>query len=172
MTDESEHDAVAYDALHEAESLPSPERVARMIAVNMGYAQAYMDGDFEKMLEFLVDEPVFELHPPSVRVVGREAVLERSRRLFGFASQNDSRTAADTHRITASTAGQDVLIHEFNNVYTFPDGSQRRCFTVAVIPFIGDKMVGERIYSDVHLGRLRTESLGEDFYDLPGVVRL
>lgn len=154
-----------------AENIPSKERAARMIEVNGIYAQRFMDGDFDGMLEVLVDEPVFEIYPRGVRIVGREAVRERSKRLYPLASQNDTRTA-EAHRITASTAGQDVLIHEFSNVYTFPDGSTRRCYTVAVVPFEGDKIVGERVYSDGHLGRLREQLLGEDFFARPDVFAL
>jgi len=52
------------------------------------------------------------------------------------------------------------------------DGTQRRCYTIAVIPFVGDKMVGERVYSDQHLGRLRERLLGADFLDRPDVTIL
>jgi hypothetical protein len=164
--------AVDYPGMDEgAEGIPSRERATRMIEVNKAYAQCFMDGDFDGMLEHLVDEPVFEMFPPGVRITGRDAVRERSRRLYPMASQNDTRTA-NSHRVTASTAGQDVLIHEFSNKYTFPGGSVRRCYTVAVVPFEGDKMVGERIYSDQHLGRLRTQLLGEDYFSRPDVSLL
>lgn len=163
---------VEYPALTEsAHHIPSKERVARMIEVNMGYAQCYMDGDFEGMLDYLIDVPVFEFHPQAIRVTGREAVVERSRRMFPAVSQNDSRTASE-HEIRASTFAADLLIHEFSNVYRLADGTSRRCHTVAVIPFVGDKMVGERIYTDQYLAELRDHHLGPDFMDLPGVERL
>ncbi len=152
-------------------AVPSKERVARMIEVNMEYALCYMNGDFEGMMDSLVEVPEFEMHPPSIRFVGREAVLERSRRMHALASQNDLRTTK-SHRITAVTADNDTLIHEFSNIYTLSDGTTRRCYTVAVIPFVGDKMVGERIYSDQYLGRMREELLGPDFLARPDVTIL
>lgn len=168
----SSPDAVSYPGMEEgAEGIPTKQRAEQMIAVNSAYAQCFMDGDFDGMLEHLVEEPVFELYPVGVRIVGREAVRERSKRLFPMASQNDTR-AAQTHRITASTAGQDVLIHEFSNVYTFADGTRRRCYSIAVVPFEGNKMVGERVYTDEHLGRLRVQLLGEDFFARPDVTLL
>lgn len=166
-------DKVEYPTLTESvQHIPSAERVAEMIDVNMEYAKCYLDGDFDGMFEYLVDVPEFEFHPPSIRVTGRDAVRERSRRMFQLTSQNDLRKGVTTHRITAATHDQDTLVHEFSNVYTFPGGTRRRCYSVAVIPFVGDKMVGERIYSDTYIGGLRAQLLGEDFYELPGVVRL
>jgi len=170
--DQPQNAIVDYPAFDEGvDGIPSKERAARMVQVNMAYAQCFMDGDFDGMLEHLVDEPVFDLHPMGIRITGRDAVRERSKRLFPLATQNDLRTA-QSHRITASTAGQDVLIHEFSNEYVFPDGAVRRCYTIAVIPFEGDKMVGERVYSDQHLGRLRKQLLGDDFFNRPDVTVL
>ena len=164
--------ALKYPELAETmHSIASQERAARMIEVNMGYARCFMNGDFHGMLDFLVDVPVFEMHPLGIRITGRDAVLERSRRLFPMASQNDTRTTQH-HQIRASTAGEDVLIHEFSNIYDLQDGTQRRCYTIAVIPFERDKMVGERVYTDQHLGRLRERLLGPDFLDRPDVTIL
>lgn len=163
---------VEYRALTESiHAIPSAERVARMIEINMGYAQCYLDGDFEGMFDYLIDVPVFEFHPQAIRVTGREAVFERSKRMFPTVTQTDSRTATQ-HEIRATSAGEDLLIHEFSNVYSFPDGTSRRCYTVAVIPFVGDKMVGERVYTDQYLAELRAHHLGPDFLNLPGVERL
>jgi len=171
-TGRSENATVDYPGMDEgAEGIPTKDRATQMIEINKAYAQCFMDGDFDGMLNHLVDEPVFEIFPPAVRITGREAVRERSKRLYPMASQNDTRTA-QSHRITASTAGEDVLIHEFSNLYTLPDGSVRRCYTVAVVPFEGDKMVGERVYSDQHLGRLREQLLGEDFFARSDVTLL
>jgi hypothetical protein len=167
---QDECSAVHYPKLVETQhEIPSKERAARMIEVNVAYAQCFMTGDFEGMLDHLIEVPVFEMYPQAIRITGREAVLERSKRLFPLASQNDSRTAL-SHRITASTAGNDVLIHEFSNIYKLADGTSRRCYTVAVIPFVGDKMVGERVYSDQYLGRLREQLLGADFLERPDVT--
>ncbi|MDY0068112.1 MAG: hypothetical protein RBS02_17230 [Steroidobacteraceae bacterium] len=169
---QGESNAVAYPELAESlHAIASKERAARMIEVNIAYAQCFMDGDFEGMLDYLVEVPVFEMYPQAIRITGREAVLERSKRLFPLASQNDSRTA-HSHRITACTAGSDVLIHEFSNIYKLADGTSRRCYTVAVIPFVGDRMVGERVYSDQYLGRLREQLLGADFLARPDVTIL
>ncbi|MCP5364490.1 MAG: hypothetical protein H6905_04570 [Hyphomicrobiales bacterium] len=164
--------AVAYPELAEGKhSIATQERVARMIEINMGYALCYMNGDFEGMMNYLIDEPVFEMHPPSIRFKGREAVLERSRRMHALASQNDLRTT-QSHRITAHAADSNTLIHEFSNIYSLGDGTTRRCYTVAVIPYIGDKMVGERIYSDQYLGQMREQLLGPDFLNRPDVTIL
>ena len=164
---------VEYPALNEGvESMPSKERAARMVEVNLGYAQCFMDGDFEGMLDYLIDVPVFEHYPMGIRITGRAAVLERSRRLHPSAVQNDSRTAGDTHVITASTAGSDVLIHEFNNVFDLPDGTRTRCYMLAVVPFVGDKMVGENVYTDHRVADWWDSLFGEDYLEIPGVELL
>jgi len=167
-----DNSAVDYPELSESlHAIASKDRAARMVEVNIGYARCFMNGDFQGMLDYLIDVPVFEMYPQGIRITGRDAVLERSKRLFPLASQNDTRTT-QSHQITASTAGEDVLIHEFSNIYDLMDGTQRRCYTIAVIPFVGDKMVGERVYSDQHLGRLRERLLGADFLDRPDVTIL
>lgn len=167
-----EESAVKYPELAESlHSVTSKDRAARMIEINMGYARCFMNGDFHGMLDYLIEVPVFEMYPHGIRITGRDAVLERSKRLFPLASQNDTRTT-QSHQITASAAGDDVLIHEFSNIYDLMDGTQRRCYTIAVIPFVGDKMVGERVYSDQHLGRLRERLLGPDFFSRPDVTIL
>ena len=162
-----------YPELDEAlAGLPSKERAAQMLAINMKYAQCFLDGDFDGMEEYVVETPVFEEYPEAVRITGREATRARSERLYPLIEQLDRRKGQDTHRITASAFGEDVLIHEFSAVLELPDGSRRRCHLIAVVAFEGDKMVGERVYSDLGYDVLRRQGFGEDFYALPGVTKL
>ena len=106
---------------------PSAIRAAKMIEVNMKYARCFLDGDFEGMEEFLVEEPVFEHYPQAMRIAGREAVRARSKRGFSVTAQFDSRDGGlRTHRITAVCFANDALVHEFSDVLTMPDGSRRR----------------------------------------------
>lgn len=157
----------------DASWLPSPERAAQMIDINLRYAQCFLDGDFDGMEECLVETPVFEAFPEAVRITGREAVRVRSERLFATTMrQLDPRTGENTHEISAVGFGEDVLIHEFSNEFEMPDGTMRRCHMLAVVQFEGDKMVGERVYTDRYLDAQKLETMGADFYDLPGVTQI
>ena len=96
---------------------------------------------------------------------------ERSRRSFASTiRQLDPRKGTDTHRIATSCAGENLLIHEFSNVFAMPDGSDERCYLIAIIPYVDDKMVGERVYTDRHQASLRAQTFGPDFDALPGVT--
>lgn len=151
---------------------PSAPRAAEMVEVNMQYARRFLDGDFEGMEDFLIETPVFEHYPQAMRIVGREAVRVRSERSFTVTRQFDPRRDASTHRITAVCFAQDALVHEFSNVFAMPDGTKRRCYLAAVVTFDGDKMIGERVYTDSFFARIIDDALGPDFIDLPGVTLL
>ena len=86
--------------------------------------------------------------------------------------QLDPRQGPDTHRLSASCVGEDLLVHEFSNVFTFDDGGSERCYMLAIIPYVGDKLVGERVYSDRHTERRRTPEQHEAFEAVPGVTVL
>lgn len=147
-----------------ARRLPRRERAVRMIEVNLVYAQHYFDGDFERMFDCLIECPVFEHYPRAVRIEGRDAVRERSKRSYSTViRQLDPRKGPDTHYIASSCVGEHVLIHEFSNLFVLPDGTSERCYTLAVVPFRGDSMVGERIYSDRHLSSMNERTFGVDF---------
>lgn len=154
-----------------ATRLPSSDEARAMVATNLRYAQTYFDGDFERMFESLVEVPVFEQHPRAVRIEGRDAVRERSRRSYeSTIRQLDPRKGADTHFFASGCVGDQVLLHEFSNTFSFPDGTEERCYLLAVVPFEGGRMVGERVYTDGRLASLRRETFGDDFEALPGVT--
>lgn len=158
------------ELIEEARQIPSHARHAAMIDANLVYMQHYFDGNWEPMLDALIDEPSFEQFPQGIRIEGRDAVHERNSRghAAGMKDMDPRIWSEDNHRITAAAVGVDMLIHEFSNVFTQPDGTKRRSYLLAVIPYVGDKLVGERVYGDGGWGR----NWGGDFEKLPGVTVL
>ena len=111
--------------------------------------------------------------PKAVLIRGREGALERFRHgIRTTMKQLDPRKTKDTHRLTASCVGKDALIHEFSSVMILPDGRAERCYTLAVVPFVGDRMFGERTYSDRFYADMREATFGPELDATPHVTQL
>lgn len=160
--------------LESARRLPSRERAQEMLDIDLGYAACFFNRDFDGMEKHLVDNPDYEMQPLGLRITGRDAVRERSERLQAHTiAQIDPRSAVEETREIRSVAyGEDVMVVEWSNDFTLPDGSRKRCYSVAIIPYEGDKMVGERVYTCQNFAELRKHALGEDFTEVDGVTKL
>lgn len=151
----------------------SRERAARMLEIDLEYAECYFNGDFDGMEEYLVDVPAYEFYPQAIRMTGKEAVRARSERGFKTTmKQLDPYRNEDTREYRALAFSDDHMIGETTATFVLPDGTKKRCSYIAVIEFDGDKMVGERIYSDHYHARLRDTKFGPDFLKVPGVTLL
>lgn len=159
--------------LESANRVPTPERAAEMLKIDLEYSQCFFNGDFDGMLEILVDTPVYEFYPQAVRMTGKDAARARAER--GYTStigQVDPRKNEDTREYRALAYGENVMVGETTALFTLPDGTKKHCSYIAVIEFDGDKMVGERVYSDHYHASMRDQKFGGEFSKLPGVTML
>ena len=155
-----------------AHNLPTVERAQEMIDIDLKYGSCFFNSDFDGMRECLVDSPEFEMHPLGIRISGMEAVIERSKRVqAGLLAPVDPRSNKPVVVRTACFS-KDAMMVEWNAELAFPDGTIRKCYAVAVIPYDGDKIVGERVYTCENFAELRKQALGADFSDVEGVTRL
>lgn len=160
------------------QDIPTRERAQEMLDIDMKYGAYFHNRDFEGMETCLVDSPDFEMQPLGLRIQGKAAYRERSRRLQkavvaqldpkGRSSKEDS-----ANQVFRSIAfGKDVMIIEWSANHTLPDGSRKRCYTIAVVEYEGQKIVGERVYTCQNAATLRGHALGADFLDVEGVSKL
>ncbi len=154
---------------HSAETI-SPEQ---MIEISMRHESFEFDGDIDGIMSTLIDAPVYELHPHSVRITGTEAVrLFYERTLWIFAQLDPRKKEVQTREIGSIAFGENHLAAVFSDEFEFPDGTRKRIQSLAVVEFRGDLMVGERLYFDYDLVGIIDESLGEDFFARPDVTEL
>lgn len=109
--------------------------------------------------------PVYEIHPPGLRLVGRDAVREFYRRSFAVIAPK-----VKARRERAFGHGDNLLMTEA--AYTMlVDGAQHLGRSVTVVTFDeSDRLVCcERTYlATPHQVALFEETLGSDFRELPG----
>jgi len=154
-------------------NMPSVERAQEMLDIDMKYAACFYNRDFDGMEKLLVDSPDFEMQPLGLRIQGMKAYKERSRRLQRpILGQLNPHSGAANQVFRSLAFGKDVMIIEWSADHTLPDGSRKRCYTIAVIQYAGDKIVGERVYTCENAAELRRHALGPDFLSVEGVSQL
>ena len=167
----------------------SLERMQELMGAHGEYERL---NDIDGVMSTLVEDPVFEFHPQNIRVQGRAAVREMYTRLCRtilrqFATNNETRKATaldrfggqDSHMIAlvADTTGkflpenQSRMFIELELGYTPEHGPTERFRICQIVTFEGERMVGERTYTDSECAVLFDEVLGPDFLHLPGVTR-
>lgn len=153
--------------------VPTPERAAQMLEIDLNYARCYLERDYDGLLGHLVDTPEYEWYPQAIRMTGKEAALARCK--IGYNNtikQIDPSKNDDTREYRAIAFGENIMVGETTATFVLPDGTRKRCSYVAIIEFDGDKMVGERVYSDRYHASLREASLTDEFFAVRGVERL
>ena len=160
------------------QDMPSRERAQEMLDIDMQYAAHFHNRDFKGMETCLVGSPDFEMQPLGRRIKGKSADRERSKRLqkavvAQLDPKNRSSNKDTANQVFRSVAfGKDVMIVEWSADHTLPDGSRKRCYTIAVVQYEGQKIVGERVYTCQNAATLRGHALGADFLDVEGVSKL
>lgn len=128
--------------------------------------------EFERLMDTLVDRPVYYWFPRGVRIEGRSAVLEMYRRLQPMIAALGESIDAGTRAMDYFAVGADQIAAEVQFDYRLSTGVKRRVRIAAFVPFEGGRMVGETQYVDRYLAEEIDRLLGDDFADLPGVSLL
>jgi hypothetical protein len=170
MTTEAEYTETFKKLIPEDSEALTPEQMTEVL---MRHELAEFDNKLDDVMSTLVEEPVYELHPQAIRFSGRDAVRGFYERTLGFLNQFDHRgKEVDTREIVCVAFTGNQLVAELNEELELPNGTRKRVYLVTVVEYRGDKIVGERLYCDHVLAGLFDNALEEDFYSLPGVVRL
>lgn len=140
--------------------------VKRMEHTFTTHGEAELALDLEATMATLTADPLYELVTVGWEVRGRDAVREMYRRLFaGY----NTRVVSSTARIFA--VAPNALCREGFTVLK-TDTDPVTYHSIAVVPFDGDLISGERLYADVPNAGLMRTALGSDFGDVPGVTAL
>jgi hypothetical protein len=146
----------------------SPER---MTELGMQHELFEFNTDIDGLMNTLVDEPVYELHPRGATIKGRAAVRLFYERTLHIYQQWDQRKGQQTRKILSIAYGDCHMAVEVEDDFEFPNGARKRVqFMVAVEYRQDGKMYGERLYADQELAAVIDGALGADFFDRPDVT--
>jgi len=135
---------------------PSTMTTEQMRSITRLHAEIEQAGELEPLLETLVDEPVFEFHPPGGQLIGGDAL-----RRYYVAFLRDFMPRVAETVLLGEWASPDACVHEYQLRLRI-DGNLENHQVVGVIYGSGDRIGGERLYgsaklSDLMLGESRSE---------------
>ena len=130
------------------------------------HEKAEFDNDLDATMATLVENPVYELPSMGLRIEGRDAVLETYKRMIPAAEKRNVWADKRVHAVSATELCREAY------VYFDTDEGRKTGQYFALIAFEGDKILGERMYMCDTYTKEMTKMLGEDFADIPGVLRL
>lgn len=125
--------------------------------------------EFERLMDTLVERPVYYWFPRGIRIEGRPAVVEMYKRLQPMIAALGESIGAGTRAMDYFAIGADQIAAEVQFDYRLSTGVERRVRIAAFVPFEDGRMVGETQYVDRYLAEEIDRLLGDDFTALPGV---
>ncbi|MBW2426753.1 MAG: nuclear transport factor 2 family protein [Deltaproteobacteria bacterium] len=135
---------------------PSSMTTEQMRAIARLHAEVEQRGDLEPLLETLVDEPIFEFHPPGGQLIGGETL-----RRFYTAFLRDFMPLVAETVLLGEWADGDGCVHEYQ-IRLRIDGRLENHQLTGTIYGSGDRIGGERLYGspkllDLMLGDFKRE---------------
>jgi len=127
------------------EMKPSTMTTEEMTALARLHAEIEQAGDLEPLLDTLVDEPIFEFHPPGGQLIGGDTL----RRYYIAFLRDFMPLVAETVMIGEWT-GPEACVHEYQ-IRLRIDGKLENHQLMGTIYGSGDRMGGERLYGSAKL---------------------
>jgi hypothetical protein len=135
-------------------------------ALLLAHETAEIQNDLEGTVATLADNPQYELPTVGWKLEGLEAVREFYKRTLGPMNERAVSARKRVHGIAPNTLCREA------HLTLVLDGEEVVCNYSAVIVLDGDRIAGERLYTDPFLAGIFADALGDDFGDVPGVSRL
>ena len=140
---------------------PSTMNAEQMAAITRLHAELEQAGDYAPLLATLVDEPIFEFHPPGGQLIGGDTL----RRYYVDFLANFMPLVEETLLI-GEWATSDACVHEYQLRLRI-DGVLENHQLMGAIYGSGDKIGGERLYgsarlTDLMLGKFKDELVSID----------
>jgi hypothetical protein len=148
---------------------------SEMIAMVRAHMDAEIRQDIDAVMETLIADPYYEIHPLGLRIRGQAAVREMYARLlpgsFDYIVESRAMTfnTGDPKNVWIGPDG--VVIREFCIVQP-PEGERFEISEMAIFSFEGRLLRGEQFYCNEPLTRLFKSALGPQFEHLQGVERI
>jgi hypothetical protein len=125
---------------------PAPDH---LVKVGLRHAEAEGAFDMAATMETLEDNPVYELYPVALRMVG----MDLAQRYYAHYFANVAPRIAD-YNLVGEWIGADGVNQEYDVVYRAADGVARTYRILGILTFGKDRLSGERIYADETLLRI------------------
>ena len=124
---------------------PSTMTSAEMQAITRLHAELEQTGEFDPLLETLVDEPIFEFHPPGGQLRGGQLLRE-----YYVAFLRDFMPRCEETILIGEWASPDACIQEYQ-LRVRVDGKLQNHQLMGSIYGSGDRIGGERLYGSAGL---------------------
>ena len=123
--------------------------VDELVKVALRHSAAEGAGDMANTLGTLEANPVYELHPVGLKMVGMDSARAYYENFF-----NEVQPRILGYELLAEWIGEDGVIQEYRITYK-PDGGVAKDYRIVGILTFGEtKLSGERLYADEELLRI------------------
>jgi len=135
---------------------PSSMTTDEMRAITRLHAELEQAWDYDPLLETLVDEPIFEFHPPGAQLIGGDTL-----RRYYTAFLRDFMPLVEETILIGEWATPEACVHEYQLRLRI-DGKLENHQLMGSIYGSGDRIGGERLYGsaglmDLMLGDFKAE---------------
>jgi hypothetical protein len=141
---------------------PSNLSAKQVEAIAMRHAELEAECDFEPLMETLIDEPVFEFHPPGGALIGGHTLRRYYRRFL-----DEFMPLVEGTAMLGATCNEDAAVHEYQ-LRLRVDGELQYHQVVAVLYASGDRLGGERLYGSEPLLRLMLGPMIDELVPIDG----
>jgi hypothetical protein len=124
---------------------PSSLTADEVAALTRRHAELELAGDYDPLLATLVDEPVFEFHPPGGQLIGGETLRRYYTRFLA-----EFMPLVEETILIGEWATSTACVHEYQLVLRV-DGKLERHQLMGSIYASGDRLGGERLYGSAGL---------------------
>lgn len=116
-----------------------------MRAITRLHAELEQAGEYDPLIETLVDEPIFEFHPPGGQLIGGQTLRD-----YYVAFLRDFMPLVEETILIGEWAGPDACVHEYQLRLRI-DGKLENHQLMGSIYGSGDRIGGERLYGSAGL---------------------
>lgn len=125
------------------------EPPVELVAIARRHAAAEAAGDLTATLATLEPEPVYELHPVGLKLVGAAAVRRYYEHFF-----RDVMPRIAGHRMLGEWVNGLGVLQEYAVRYRYDDGAVREFRIIGLLAFGTHALSGERLYADTEFLRI------------------
>ena len=144
---------------------PSSMTSEQMAAITRLHAELEQQGDYDPLLATLVDEPIFEFHPPGGQLIGGETLRRYYVRFLA-----EFMPLVEETILIGEWSDERSCIHEYQLRLRI-DGALENTQLIGSIYGSGDKIGGERLYGSARLMDLMLGPFVDELVPIEGATQ-
>jgi hypothetical protein len=144
------------------EMKPSVLSASQVAALTRRHAELEQAGDYEPLLATLVDEPIFEFHPPGGQLIGGDTLRRYYTRFLA-----EFMPLVEETVMIGEWANERACVHEYQLRLRI-DGELENHHLMGSIYASGDRLGGERLYGSARLMDLMLGPFVEELVPIEG----